>query len=111
MSSPVIVNGGVNGRVNGGLAPPSGPFRRDRRPTICPETCLIDPNYEPKHLRQRLRDFDLRSLSLDGEPTENTSRVLVLYTGGTIGMKTNDDGGGCGVEGGACVYVCVCVRV
>ena len=63
---------------------------RGRRPTICPETCLVDPYYEPKHLRQKLSNLANVSGELDGQ---SETRLLVLYTGGTIGMKTNSDGG------------------
>ena len=77
MSSP-IVNGTAYMR------------NRGRRPTICPETCLVDPYYEPKHLRQKLSNLAQVSGELDGQ---SETRLLVLYTGGTIGMKTNSDGG------------------
>ena len=89
MSSPVM---------NGG-----GPLlgRRGRRPTICPETCLVDPYYQPKHLRQKLHK-DLGKVSVDLE-SQNETRLLVLYTGGTIGMKTNSDGG----KGNSCTVVCI----
>ena len=77
MSSPIL-NGGSYVKT------------RSRRPTICPETCLVDPYYEPKHLRQKLADLTKVTVELDGQ---NETRLLVLYTGGTIGMKTNSDGG------------------
>ena len=77
MSSPVV-NGTAYMRSKG------------RRPTICSETCLVDPYYEPKHLRQKLSNLSQVSGELDGQ---GETRLLVLYTGGTIGMKTNSDGG------------------
>ena len=50
----------------------------------------MDPYYQPKHLRQKLSNLAQVAGELDGQIE---TRLLVLYTGGTIGMKTNSDGG------------------
>lgn len=50
-----------------------------------------DTAEDTKHVSQK-RPLLTKSLMDSAEP-EPTSRVLVIYTGGTIGMKTNDNGG------------------
>jgi L-asparaginase/Glu-tRNA(Gln) amidotransferase subunit D len=50
-----------------------------------------DTAEDAKHVSQK-RPLLAMSLMDSSEP-EPTSRVLVIYTGGTIGMKTNNNGG------------------
>ena len=47
----------------------------------------IDPSYRHKHLRRSGTSTEADEFNPDRE-----TRVLVLYTGGTIGMKVHDGG-------------------
>ena len=55
------------------------------------EFVMADTTELKNHVSQK-RPLLAQSLMDSSEP-ERTSRVLVIYTGGTIGMKTNDNGG------------------
>lgn len=52
---------------------------------------MADTTEIKNHVSQK-RPVLAKSLMDSSEP-EPSSRVLVIYTGGTIGMKTNDNGG------------------
>ena len=63
------------------------------------DTVMLDPAYKPKRARGMdtsnadCPDFQSLPLSLDFDMKEDHfSKILVIYTGGTIGMK-NVDGG------------------
>ena len=98
-------------------SPPHNQFKKNRRDSILAGSIFVDPNYLPKSLRG-LRNseselgngdsgVDLSKDNADVDTKVHTlesscpgleidgnlfSRVLVLYTGGTIGMK-NVNGG------------------
>ena len=63
-------------------------LKKGRTSTICEETCTVDPYYEPKTLKQSYVNIDAGKF----DSVKNESHLLVLYTGGTIGMR-NIDGG------------------
>jgi hypothetical protein len=50
---------------------------------------IIDPSYAPKKLRKNKSITRAESIG----SLANESKVLVLYTGGTIGMMKNSKGG------------------
>ncbi|OTF78992.1 hypothetical protein BLA29_014255 [Euroglyphus maynei] len=54
-----------------------------------PQQKLIDPSFEPKVLR---KNKSIARIESYGTLTEE-SKVLVIYTGGTIGMVKNGSGG------------------
>ena len=62
-------------------------LKSGRTSTICEETCSVDPYYEPKTLKQ---SYSIDAVKFDS--AKNESRLLVLYTGGTIGMRNLDGG-------------------
>jgi len=61
-----------------------GTTRIHRSVSVVLQNGPIDPNYQPKHLR---KDSCADMGEMGEFQSESESRILVLYTGGTIGMK------------------------
>lgn len=74
-----------NGEENGGG---SGRVRNDTTGSLDEGECHVDPYYQKKHLNTQ----ECGKVNVDiGEFDSMTeSRLLVLYTGGTIGMRKVD---------------------
>ena len=61
--------------------------QRSARLTSCTSTESIDPSYKPKVLKRSGQSIDSNEFDL-----HNQAKILVLYSGGTIGMKSHGGG-------------------
>ena len=61
--------------------------QRSARLTSCTSTESIDPSYKPKVLKRSGQSIDSNEFDL-----YNQAKILVLYSGGTIGMKSHGGG-------------------
>jgi L-asparaginase/Glu-tRNA(Gln) amidotransferase subunit D len=58
----------------------------------CDSPHHVDPSYRPKILKKSGHSFDIVTSPSAEDPYESISRILVLYCGGTIGMRSHGGG-------------------